>query len=148
MPAGPSLGLLSASIQLHPGCEIGPHEVDGTRLISFRLDKSSGHYGARFPHHLPLEHSFSAIFGVRAAKNGGRHITPPSSEDQLTSKLPDKMNLCSTLAGAATNNVVLLAYTIAKDMRTPPPSSAELDHIGTAADTISNLCFVFATCCA
>lgn len=92
-----------------------------------------------FPTLPPLESSLSAEFGFRAMKHVGRRLTPPSSGDQLTEKLTDKIYQCSSQVGAAMNNVTILMLNISRDARMPSPSPSKPDHISTAADTITNM---------
>lgn len=135
------------SIHFPPGFSFITHKAEGYGRFD-SCDKSAGLTDQGFPTVPPLEPSLLAAFGVRGGKHVCRRLTPPSSGDQLTAKLADKVHQCASQVGAATKNMAMLALGVSKGVQVPSPCPAELDQIKTAADVITNMCAVLATCTA
>ncbi|MEQ2163736.1 hypothetical protein GOODEAATRI_033443 [Goodea atripinnis] len=99
-----------------------------------------------FPPVPALEPSLSAVFGVRSARRVGRRPVPPSSSDQITTRLTDRSHQCAAQVAAATNNTAFLAYAISKKAREMELPPEDVEEFCNFADTILNLCAATAVC--
>lgn len=140
-PPGSNLASVSGGVYLPLGFCCGTFETEGP---GFHLDSHHQSEGAHGPWIPDCSTSGAQLVENLWGKSGmvrqTTYYCPSISQDQLTTRLTDRIHQCSFQAATAMNNVTRLALSICSKTKELNLSPAELDELYAAADTITNLC--------